>query len=103
AARVTSETMTRLLLVELGTLPISTSSAGFVYRMNPALGTLERASSSFGPFFTERSLTAGSGQASIGVSVTAARYTHLDDRSLRDGTLVTSGNQFRDEATPFDV
>jgi hypothetical protein len=103
AARVTTDTLTRLLLVELGTLPISTSSAGFVYRMNPTLGTLERASSSFGPFFSERSLTAGSRQASIGVSVSAARFTRLDDRSLRDGTLLTSGNQFRDEATPFDV
>lgn len=103
AARVTSDTMSRLLLVELATLPISASSAGFAYRLNPALGTVERASESFGPFFTERSLTAGRRQASVGASATTARYTHLDDTSLRDGRLVTSGNQFRDEAEPFDV
>lgn len=103
AARVTSDTMSRLLLVELATLPISASSAGFAYRLNPALGTVERASESFGPFFTERSLTAGRRQASVGASATTARYTHLDDTSLRDGRLVTTGNQFRDEAEPFDV
>lgn len=103
AARVTSDTMSRLLLVELATLPISASSAGFAYRLNPTLGTVERASESFGPFFTERSLTAGRRQASIGVSFTTARYTHLDDQRLRDGRLVTSGNQFRDEASPFDI
>ena len=103
AAQVTSDTMSRLLLVELSTLPLSTSSAGFAYRFNPALGTVERASDSFGPIFTERSVTAGRRQASIGASVTTARYTHLDDRDLRDGRLVTTGNQFRDEARPFDI
>ncbi len=103
AAQVTSDTMSRLLLVELSTLPLSTSSAGFVYRFNPALGTVERASESFGPIFTERRLTAGRRQASVGASVTTARYTHLDDRDLRDGRLVTTGNQFRDEDQPFDV
>lgn len=103
AAEATSATLTRLLLVELGTLPISASSAGFAYRLNPTLGTLERASPSFGPFFTERSLTAGRRQASIGAAVTMARYTHLDNRSLRDGRLITTGNQFRDETVPFDI
>lgn len=103
AAQVTSDTMTRLLLVELATLPISASSAGFAYRLNRALGTVERASDSFGPFFTERSVTSGRRQASFGASVSTARYTHLDDSNLRDGRLVTSGNQFRDERTPFDI
>jgi hypothetical protein len=103
AALVTRDTMTRLLLVELATLPISTSSAGFAYRLNPALGTVERASESFGPFFTERSLTAGRGQASFGAAFTTMRFTHLDDRDLRDGQFVSSGNQFRDEPEPFDI
>jgi hypothetical protein len=103
AALVTRDTMTRLLLVELATLPISTSSAGFAYRLNPALGTVERASESFGPFFTERSLTAGRGQVSFGAAFTTMRFTHLDDRDLRDGQFVSSGNQFRDEPEPFDI
>jgi hypothetical protein len=103
AARVTRDTLTRLLIVDLATVPISSSSSGFVYRFDPALGTMTRASNSFGPFFTERSLTAGRGQASLGVSAQVARFTSLDGRDLRDGRLLTSGNQFRDEAAPFDV
>jgi hypothetical protein len=64
---------------------------------------LERASDSFGPFFAERGLTAGAGQVSVGLTTRFASFTHLDGHDLRDGTLVTSGNWFRDEAAPFDV
>jgi hypothetical protein len=103
AARVTSETFTRLLLVDLATVPISSSASGFVYRFDAGLGTIARASDSFGPFFTERSLTAGRGQVSVGVTMQTARFTSLDGRSLRDGRLVTSARQFRDEPAPFDV
>ncbi len=103
AARATRDTVSRLLLVELATQPVSASSPGFVYRFNPALGTLERASDSFGPFFTERSLTAGRGRAAFGAAFSARRFTALDGQDLEDGSFVTSGNQFRDETAPFDV
>src|SRR4051794_27484686 len=42
AANATRETIARALLVELATLPITTSSGGFSFRFNPALGTVER-------------------------------------------------------------
>jgi hypothetical protein len=103
AARVTSDTLTRLLLVDLATVPISSSASGFVYRFDAALGTMTRASDSFGPFFTERSLTSGRGQISFGATVQSAQFVSLDGRDLRDGRLVTTGNQFRDEPAPFDV
>jgi hypothetical protein len=103
AAAITANTITRLLLAELTTLPLSSSSAGFTYRLNPQLGTVERASESFGPFFAERSLTAGRGQASLAVTVQFSNYTRLNDIDLDSGTLVTTANQFRDEPAPFDV
>jgi hypothetical protein len=103
SAEITRDTITRLLLVELTTLPLGSSSGGFSYRFNPALGTLERASTSFGPFFTERSLTAGESQATFGLKVQSSRYSHLDRYGLDDGTFVTTANRFRDEAEPFDV
>ena len=103
AARATRDTMSRLLLVELSTLPVSSASPGFVYRLNPTLGTPERASESFGPFFTERSLTTGAGRVTLGAAYTTRRFTTLDGEDLDDGTFVTSGNQFRDEPRPFDV
>jgi hypothetical protein len=103
SAEVTRDTIGRLLLTELTTTPLSSSSGGFSYRFNPEIGTVERASESFGPFFTERSLTVGTRYASLGAQAQVARYTHLDSYNLRDGTFVTTANQFRDEARPFDV
>lgn len=103
SAAVTRDTITRLLAVELTTQPLSSSSGGFTYRFNPALGTGERATNSFGPFFTERSLTAGRGRASLGVNLQHSDYTKLDSYTLNDGTFVTTASQFRDESAPFDV
>ena len=103
AAAATRDTVTTLLGAELATLPPSLSSAGFTYRFNPALGTAERASMSFGSFFTERALTGGRGQATLGMNLRMASYNHLDGRDLRDGAFLTTANQFRDEAEPFDV
>jgi hypothetical protein len=82
---------------------VSASSGGFTYRFNPDLGTVERASETFGPFYIERALTAGAGQASFGFTFQYASFTSLDGNDLRDGTLVTVANQFTDEPAPFDV
>jgi len=82
---------------------VASSSGAFVYRLNPELGTVQRATQTFGPFFLERALTAGHGQASFGATVQQFHFTALDGHNLRDGSLITTANQFRDEATPFDV
>jgi len=103
AAEATSTTISRALLASLSTLPVSTSSGGFAYRLSPELGTVSRASESFGPFFVERAMTAGRGAASVGLTYQHLRLTSLDGRSLRDGTLVTTANQFTDEDAPFDI
>ncbi len=103
AAAATSQTLSRALLSALATLPLTSSSAAFTYRFNPTLGTLERASESFGPFFVERAMTAGRGRASLSVNWQYGRFTRLSDMALRDGTLVTTSNRFADEDEPFDV
>ena len=103
AAAATRDTIFRFLQVELASLPISSSSGGFVYRLNPAVATMERVSDSFGPFFLERSLSSGRRQTSLGVSFRHSRFTTLDGRSLDDGTLVTTANRLANESRPFDV
>jgi len=103
AAQATSDTISRALLANLATLPVNTSSSGFVYRLNPSLGTAARVTQSFGPFFVERALTAGSRQASVGLTVQQMHFTSLGDNDLRAGSLVTTANQFVDERAPFDV
>jgi hypothetical protein len=103
AAEATRDTVARALLVELATLPITTSSGGFSYRLNPSLGTVERVTRSFGPFFVDRATTAGRNQASVSVSYQYSNFANLDGRDLRNGSLQTTANKFRDEAAPFDV
>src|SRR5262245_44206735 len=103
AAAATRNTISRLLLLELTRLPVSSSAGGFSYRMHPRIGPVERPSDSFGPFFTERTLTAGAGHGSLGVNYQTADFSTIDGRNLQDGTLVATASQFRDQAQPFDV
>jgi hypothetical protein len=102
ATAIAADAVARLLQAELTTLPLGSSSAGFTYRFNPELGTVERASQSFGPLFAERSATAGRGRWSVGMTLQLATYSELNDIDLDSG-FVTIANQFRDEPQPFDV
>lgn len=103
AAARTRDTIARALLVNLASAPIPSSSSGFVYRLDPELGTVRRVSDSFGTFFVERAMTSGRGRASFGASGTTAGYDRLDGLHLRDGSLITTANQFVDEPAPFDT
>ena len=103
AAAATGDTISRALITSLATLPVPTSSSGFVYRLNPELGTVERRTSGFGPSFVERAQPVGRGQASFGITFQHLRIDSLDGRNLRDGSFVTTANEFPDEAAPFDV
>jgi hypothetical protein len=103
AAAATSDTIARFLSVELATLPIASSASGFIYRFDPALGTMARLSDSFGPFFTERSMTMAKSSASFSVNYRTATFDSIDGRKLRDGTLVSTASILRGDAAPFDV
>ncbi|HEY7497414.1 MAG TPA: transporter [Vicinamibacterales bacterium] len=103
AAEAARDTLARALLVNLTTAPIGTSSGGFLYRLNPELGTVERASQNFGTFFVERAITGGQGSAAIGVMGTTASYNRLNGYDLHDGSFITVANRFRDESQPFDT
>ena len=103
AAEGTRDTIARALQVNLASMPIATSSSGFVYRLDPELGTVTRVSDSFGTFFVERAMTSGRGRTSFGASASTAGYDRLDGFDLRDGTLLTTANRFPDEPAPFDT
>jgi hypothetical protein len=103
AAEAARDTITRALIVNLTSVPLATSSSGFLYRLNPELGTVERASETFGGFFIERAFTPGAGRASFGINASTTGFDKLDNQPLRDGTLVTTGSRFPDEAAPFET
>ena len=103
AAAETRDIVARFLLLELATVPVSSSSGGFTYRLDPSLGTVVRSSDSFGPFFAERSLTSGRNQASVAVGYRTTTFQNIDGRNLRDGTLVSTASVLRGDPAPFDV
>ena len=102
STNATRDTISRALLNELATLPISTSAGGFTYVFNPTLGTGERASNTFGPFFVERAMTSGRNQMSFGATFRYSKFDWLDGNDLRNGFLTTA-TKFRDEPQPFDL
>ena len=77
AAEATFGTVAALFQVELSNLPVVSSSGGFVYQFNPTFGTAERASDSFGPFFTERAVRNGRKNLSLSVAFDFASFASL--------------------------
>jgi hypothetical protein len=92
-----------LLAVELTNLPATSSSGGFVYRLNPSLGAIERASQSFGPFFTERAVRTGANQLSVGLAYQNASFSTLQGADLEAGTFPTNAARAVGTTTPFNV
>ena len=103
AAQAARDALVGFLQNELARLATSSPASGFVYRLDPSIGTVTRVSDSFGPFFMERSLTVGSRQSAIGVAFSSSAFTAIDGRNLRDGTLVSTASRFVGEQTPFDA
>ena len=103
AAAQTSDTIANFLVFELATLPVTSSSGGFTYRLEPTLGINVRSSDSFGTFFTERALSSGRDRASFGISYRSARYDSIDGRDLGDGTLVSTASILTGDPQAFDV
>jgi hypothetical protein len=103
AAEAARDVIARSLLINLTSAPIAASSGGFLYRLNSELGTVERASQTFGTLFVERALTSGAGNILFGVSATTASYGRLNGTDLQEGSFLTVANRFRDEPQPFDT
>jgi hypothetical protein len=103
AASAARDAVAGLLLAELGSLPTTSPASGFTYRLDPTLGTSVRSSENFGPFFVERSLTAGKGQSSFGLGHTVTSFHAIDGRSLRDGTLVSTASRLVSQTDVFDA
>ncbi|MGH9158713.1 MAG: hypothetical protein ACRD2X_01840 [Vicinamibacteraceae bacterium] len=103
AAEATRDTVARLFAIELTSLPVASSSGGFVYRLNPTIGAVERASESFGPFFTERTLRNGRGQMSFGFSFQFSSFSSLQGAELDTGTFPTNAARLAGATQPFSV
>jgi hypothetical protein len=103
AAQATFGTVAGLFTIELTSIPVASSSGGFVYRFSPTLGTVERSSDSFGPLFTERALRNGRRQFSVGFTYQVADFKTLQGADLTGGTFPTNNARFINALQPFSV
>jgi hypothetical protein len=103
AAQATFQTVAGLFQIELTSIPVASSSGGFVYRFSPTLGTVERASDSFGPFFTERALRNGRRQLAVGMTYQYSNFETLQGADLTSGSFPTNTARFHDQLQPFSV
>ena len=76
-----------IMAAQLATIPLGSSSGGFSYTYDPALGTFSRESSTFGSAWVERALTAGRGRWNLGFTFQRATYDSIEGRDLDNGDV----------------
>jgi hypothetical protein len=103
AAEMSAHSLLELIAIEADALPASSSGGGFVYRLNRTLGTVERASDSFGPFFTESFLRGGRDQVGVGIRYQYKSFRSLQGTDLESGGLLTNATRAAGTDEPFSV
>ncbi len=73
------------IVEQLTRFPIGSSSGGFLYGFDPAIGTFTRSSRSFGTSYGERPLTSGRGTFSVGFSNQIIDFSYFDTTKLESG------------------
>jgi hypothetical protein len=86
--QATGSALNSALVSELSTFPLPSTSGGFTYSYDPAVGSFTRTSDSFGPLFTERAYTIGKHKWNAGISYLTTSYDKIDDLDLGGGDLV---------------
>ena len=97
AARVlgsqqSASTIVALTSIEVATAPLGTSTGGFTFSFDPLLQVYKRSTSSFGPAFAERALTAGRAKVSLGGNWVYTSYDSLGGYSLDGNELQLAKN-----------
>jgi hypothetical protein len=86
-AQATLTQLNRGIAAQLATFPLGSSSGGFTYTFDPALGVFSRSTDSFGPLFAERALTAGKGKFSFGANYVRTTFDAFEGENLRKGDI----------------
>lgn len=87
--RPTGEAIALTTAIEIATTPFATSSGGFVFKLDPATGLLARTTTTFGPSFMERAMTAGEGKLSMGATFSGTTYDKIGDFRLSNLPLLS--------------
>jgi hypothetical protein len=71
--------------LEVSTAPLGTSTGGFTFSFDPSLRTWRRSATTFGPAFSERSLTTGRLKVSAGLNYIHSSYHSIGGYDLQNG------------------
>jgi hypothetical protein len=82
STRAVGEAIALTTALEIATEPFGTSSGGFIFKLDPSTGLLARTTTTFGPAFTERALTSGEGQISVGATYSWSSFDKISGFSL---------------------
>jgi hypothetical protein len=86
----TAQLLNKNISYQLSSFPLGSSSGGFTFTLDPALGTLSRTTDSFGPLFAERALTSGRGKLTLGSSWVHSTYDTFEGKDLEAGEIHTT-------------
>lgn len=79
--------MNNLIGMQVSGFPLGSSGGGFSWTFDPAVGTFNRASGTFGPVFSERALTVGRRRMNFGVNYQRSSFDKLEGKGLEDGDV----------------
>ena len=100
--RPVGEAIALTTALEIATEPFGTSSGGFIFKLDPSTGLQARTTTTFGPSFTERALTSGDGQVSVGATFSSTSFNKISGFSLSSlplASLSSSNPQLARTAT----
>jgi hypothetical protein len=75
--------MNSLIGAQVSSFPLGSSAGGFSWTFDPALGSFNRVSPSFGPVFSERALTIGRNRLNVGINYQRGTFDKLEAKDLR--------------------
>ena len=82
------------LTSQLAAIPLPSPASGFTYRFDPATGTFQRSTRSFGPILADRGETIGKGRMAFGFSHQFFSFDHLDGVALVSVPAVFTHDSF---------
>jgi hypothetical protein len=91
------------LTSQLASIPLPSPASGFTYRFDPATGTFQRSTRSFGPILADRGETIGKGRMAFGFSHQFFSFDHLDGVALVSVPAVFTHDNFESGGGRSDV
>ena len=91
------------LTSQLAAIPLPSPASGFTYRFDPATGTFQRSTRSFGPILADRAETIGKGRMAFGFSHQFFSFDHLDGVPLVSVPAVFTHDNFEAGGGRSDV